>query len=474
MSTDILGTLVVVVLKARNLNDKHTFHKQDVFAQVALSGVQKRTVVDIKGGQHPVWDEEIRISVQRDSSEKHRILEVSCWSKEPRIDDLLGQGKVDITETLRSGEFDGTGDDTSMVWPLSESNIEFLDWVKLETDGGYRGDVFLEMTFYANAPAPLKRRPTKLDPNTRLSRPTQPYKYPNTSPASPLNPNKSSPGRDSNQLPPKSAKQNYLAPPSSRSPSSSPKRRDDALPSLSEARAQLPTSLAAGVGPSANAAMRKPELPAMLRPGNLKSPQASLEPSHPSSPNGDRQSQNHSEYPWPAPRPQTSGLPNPYAASGSSTPTSAPPRTQTASQPKSYDIMPAISFPVASMVNAHNPSYEPQYTNYTSQPLAYQPPTSTAASSDLPDPYLSARYQQPLPLPSNAGPPPQLPARRDPAAEAAEIRRQVVLQEEQQRLKRKEQEDADAALARQLDLELNVGDTDRRGRSDEIRMPGSW
>ena len=92
MSTDILGTLVVVVLKARNLNDKHTFHKQDVFAQVALSGVQKRTVVDIKGGQHPVWDEEIRISVQRDSSEKHRILEVSCWSKEPRIE--IGRAHV--------------------------------------------------------------------------------------------------------------------------------------------------------------------------------------------------------------------------------------------------------------------------------------------------------------------------------------------------------------------------------------------
>lgn len=32
-----LGTLIVVLLKARNLNDKH-FTKQDVFAQATLNG----------------------------------------------------------------------------------------------------------------------------------------------------------------------------------------------------------------------------------------------------------------------------------------------------------------------------------------------------------------------------------------------------------------------------------------------------
>jgi hypothetical protein len=34
-----LGTLIVVVLKARNLNDKHSFYKQDVLAQVSLNGM---------------------------------------------------------------------------------------------------------------------------------------------------------------------------------------------------------------------------------------------------------------------------------------------------------------------------------------------------------------------------------------------------------------------------------------------------
>ena len=35
---DLLGTLIVVLLKARNLNDKHSFRKSDVFAQAILNG----------------------------------------------------------------------------------------------------------------------------------------------------------------------------------------------------------------------------------------------------------------------------------------------------------------------------------------------------------------------------------------------------------------------------------------------------
>lgn len=38
MSKEEIGTLIVVVLKARNLIDKHTFRKQDVLAKVALNG----------------------------------------------------------------------------------------------------------------------------------------------------------------------------------------------------------------------------------------------------------------------------------------------------------------------------------------------------------------------------------------------------------------------------------------------------
>lgn len=102
-----LGTLIIVVLKARNLPDKHSFYKQDVFAQVTLQGVTKKTKVEVKGGQHPVWDEELRFPVTEQTAKNGMMLEVSCWSKEPRSDDVVGKGELDITETLRTGEFDG-------------------------------------------------------------------------------------------------------------------------------------------------------------------------------------------------------------------------------------------------------------------------------------------------------------------------------------------------------------------------------
>lgn len=70
-------------------------------------GVQKRTHVDIKGGQRPEWDGEVRFNIKKNTGAKFRKLEVSCYSQEPRSEDLMGQGVVDITETLKTGEFDG-------------------------------------------------------------------------------------------------------------------------------------------------------------------------------------------------------------------------------------------------------------------------------------------------------------------------------------------------------------------------------
>lgn len=70
-------------------------------------GAQKRTHVDIKGGQRPEWDAEVRFKVMKNSAAKYRKLEVECYSQEPRSEDLMGKGVVDIGETIRTGEFDG-------------------------------------------------------------------------------------------------------------------------------------------------------------------------------------------------------------------------------------------------------------------------------------------------------------------------------------------------------------------------------
>ncbi|KAI9069940.1 hypothetical protein FKP32DRAFT_28021, partial [Trametes sanguinea] len=61
--------------------------------QATLNKLTKKTQVDVKGGQHPVWDEELRFPVMKRASDETRKLEVSCWSKEPRTDECVGRGE---------------------------------------------------------------------------------------------------------------------------------------------------------------------------------------------------------------------------------------------------------------------------------------------------------------------------------------------------------------------------------------------
>jgi len=102
-----LGTLAIVVLKAKNLHDRHSFYKQDPYAKITLNGKSFKTDADPKGGQHPEWDAEFRFPVFAAKSDSSRQLEVTCWRAEPRGDEEIGKGKVDISNTLRTGEFDG-------------------------------------------------------------------------------------------------------------------------------------------------------------------------------------------------------------------------------------------------------------------------------------------------------------------------------------------------------------------------------
>ncbi|KIK62485.1 hypothetical protein GYMLUDRAFT_198242 [Collybiopsis luxurians FD-317 M1] len=488
-----IGTLIVVVLKAQNLNDKH-FFKQDVYAQITFNGVTKKTKIDYKGGQHPMWDEELRFPVMKDTAQKYRQLEASCWAKEHKDDALLGEAKVDMTPTLKSGEFD--------------------EWVSLSTSSSQRGEIYLEITYYSNAPVPapapapssklavpvnLVRRPSKLSPAERLSRPQQsgprtPPKdhhlpLPGSYPPDPIV--KPGPGAVPSTLKPgpgvvpSTLKPGPGAVPSTLKPGPaagaaaasrltpaagptrvSPKQHQQPLPVASQP-SHAPQNAAAAV-------------PSILRPGNPQSdPHASGRRSSSSSP---RQSQfghatsesapypptTQSVYPNPydstyrsnggipyassTPMPQDAGShmrypsapainnstippanPNggiPYA---SSTPVPHhPPYThRQTSNPSVMDWSPnaqpegPISFPVPNFPGAvptpaptgplpnasfgsgfYTPPYgatpPPLHQRATSFSHLPQPSRTASGGNDLPDPYLIARYQTPLPLPPGA------------------------------------------------------------------------
>ncbi|KAJ7746382.1 hypothetical protein B0H16DRAFT_1726560 [Mycena metata] len=453
MSKDLeLGTLVIVVLKAKNLNDKY-FWKQDVFAQVGLNGDTKRTKVDVKGGQHPMWDEEIRFPVMKGTGDKARKLEVSCWAKEPKKEENIGQGFVDLTETLKTGEFD--------------------DWVALETKGPNgtvsRGEIYLEMTFFTNAPAPvglsvpkannLQRRPSKLSPAERMARPPHasppasltaghPHSHqedPRSRPANGLSPSPprgpSRTGRDSSLPPvPQQLAPNHPAPnthtpgrlgapgltqvPSilrPRNPKSSPTpipgpvvEYNSVVPPQGQAYGgQSPPRTYTPVVPPPDAAYddRDAYVPPLAETWGSNDSSAEFSFPVPTLPGARGPTVEYSTPPYNPPPPAAyNGSPpalDRHGSGGSTASYSTPPPFQPSQPP--FQPPPQANYHVP---GAYPPSFQPPPPSFqqppqnfqSAPPPSFQPPPAHR-NNDLPDPYLLARYQSPLPLPPGADKP---------------------------------------------------------------------
>lgn len=159
----LLGTLVVVVMRARHLPSNHVsrWNKQSPYARLILAGAAPSTTggsltsgnispdlpssptpkrarknsdrrtaapeppgdgevvlstpVERRGGQHPEWDCELRFPVYALSDDaagmRARPLRVECWAKVSGLtrkpDELLGVGSVDVADAIRKGEMDG-------------------------------------------------------------------------------------------------------------------------------------------------------------------------------------------------------------------------------------------------------------------------------------------------------------------------------------------------------------------------------
>ncbi|KZT12994.1 uncharacterized protein LAESUDRAFT_754024 [Laetiporus sulphureus 93-53] len=162
-----IGTLVVVVLKARNLPNKRHIGKQDPFCSIVFNEEKRRTKAIKRGGQHPEWDEEFRFTLVEDDDDEAtssqfdtsdrvppplppksgtkgpprvkggRSMAIACYADDPREPDLIGDCTADLTEVLTKGETD--------------------EWFVLMNKDKYCGEVYLEMTFWSNEPEPLKK-----------------------------------------------------------------------------------------------------------------------------------------------------------------------------------------------------------------------------------------------------------------------------------------------------------------------------
>ncbi|GAA5933565.1 uncharacterized protein JCM15063_001348 [Sporobolomyces koalae] len=190
----LLGTLIVIVLRAKNLPNRVRIGKQNPYATVTYGLHKKRTETIERGGQQPNWDAEFRFEILKEEFENEqlevggaavvdrkggvlpmstkdsvtginrlekpkptvtvgdgrRILKLACWADDNRDPKLIGEGELNIEDTIRKGKFD--------------------DWVKLERKGRYAGEVYLELTWYSNERKPSSlHRPERSDSPTRSS-----------------------------------------------------------------------------------------------------------------------------------------------------------------------------------------------------------------------------------------------------------------------------------------------------------------
>ncbi|KAI0320257.1 hypothetical protein OF83DRAFT_1162511 [Amylostereum chailletii] len=158
-SPNEIGTLIVVILKARNLPNKRHLGKQTPYCSVKLNGETRRTKAIKRGGQHPEWDDEIRFTLYEDDEPNNGVdgtpplpppkngkprkikgghnMFIACFADDPREPDLIGDTMVDLTEVLTKGETD--------------------EWFTLTNKDKYCGEVYLELTFWSNAPPPQKK-----------------------------------------------------------------------------------------------------------------------------------------------------------------------------------------------------------------------------------------------------------------------------------------------------------------------------
>ncbi|PYI19451.1 hypothetical protein BO99DRAFT_360003 [Aspergillus violaceofuscus CBS 115571] len=159
MSVDgpAIGTLVIIVDRAKNLPNRKTMGKQNPYCAARLGKEAKKTETDLRGGQTPRWDQELRFTVHE--SPDYFKLKVSVFNDDKKTD-LIGETWIDLKDLIIPG---GSQND---------------HWHPLQHRGKYAGEVRLEMTYYDTRPedeAVIERRTMGTEKvHTRKSVPSAP------------------------------------------------------------------------------------------------------------------------------------------------------------------------------------------------------------------------------------------------------------------------------------------------------------
>ncbi|KAK2759893.1 hypothetical protein FQN54_002627 [Arachnomyces sp. PD_36] len=133
MSVDgpAIGTLVAIIDRAKNLPNRKTMGKQNPYCAARLGKEAKKTETDMRGGQTPRWDQELRFTVHE--SPDYYQLKVSVFNDDKKTE-LIGETWIDLKNVIIQG---GGQNDV---------------WHGLQYKGKYSGDIRIELTYYDTRP----------------------------------------------------------------------------------------------------------------------------------------------------------------------------------------------------------------------------------------------------------------------------------------------------------------------------------
>ncbi|KAG0634889.1 hypothetical protein HOY80DRAFT_490546 [Tuber brumale] len=140
-----IGELVVVLDKAKNLPNRKKIGKQDPYVVVRLGKIAQRTDADVRGGQTPRWDKELRFYI-RDSPD-YKTLKITVFNDDKKAD-LIGETTLKIDKILVTGGGINDG------------------WRELRCKGRYAGEILVELTYWDNLnkkEPPVEKKRTQQD-----------------------------------------------------------------------------------------------------------------------------------------------------------------------------------------------------------------------------------------------------------------------------------------------------------------------
>lgn len=87
----------------RHLPNRELIGKQDPFCVFCIGDITKKTKTDFRGGQHPIWDDQVNIPV----AEGKKSMSVQVFDEDSKKEELIGECTIDLIDVFKDGEADG-------------------------------------------------------------------------------------------------------------------------------------------------------------------------------------------------------------------------------------------------------------------------------------------------------------------------------------------------------------------------------